>query len=79
MEHFTISGVIVPMKCNITHLDYNCEAYFKISKINLLVNGHEFEQTLGNTEGQGSLVCCSSWGCKESDVTERLNNNNKKD
>jgi len=43
------------------------------------LNGHEFEQTLGNTEGQGSLVCCSSWGCKESDVTERLNNNNKKD
>ena len=33
-------------------------------------NGHEFEQTLEDTEGQGSLVCCSSWGCKESDMTE---------
>ena len=30
------------------------------------VNGHEFEQTLGYTEGQESLVCCSPWGCKES-------------
>ena len=38
-------------------------------------NGHEFEQTLGDGEGQGSLVCCSSWGCKESDITWQLNNN----
>jgi len=34
----------------------------------------EFEQALGDDEGQGSLVCCSPWGRKESDVTERLNN-----
>ena len=34
------------------------------------VNGHEFEQTLGNSEGQGSLACCSLWGCKESDMSE---------
>ena len=34
----------------------------------------DFKQTLGDSEGQGSLVCCSSWGCKESDGTERLNN-----
>ena len=33
----------------------------------------EFEQTLGDSEGQGSLVCCSPWGHKESDTTERLN------
>ena len=37
-------------------------------------NGHEFEQTLGDNEGQGSLVCCSPQGCKESGMTERLNN-----
>ena len=37
------------------------------------LNGHEFEQTPGNSEGQGSLACCSSWGCKESDMTEQLN------
>ena len=36
-------------------------------------NGHEFEQTSGETEGQGSLVSCSEWGRKESDTTERLN------
>ena len=35
-----------------------------------------FEQTPGDGEGQGSLMCCSPWGHKESDVTERLNNNN---
>ena len=28
------------------------------------LNGHEFEQTLGESEGQGSLVCCSPWGCR---------------
>ena len=35
--------------------------------------GHEFEQVQGDGEGQGSLVCCSSWGHKESDMTEQLN------
>ena len=39
-------------------------------------NGHEFEQTPGGSEGQGSLVHCRSWGGKESDMTEQLNNNN---
>ena len=34
---------------------------------------HEFEQTLGDSEGQRSLACCSPWGCEESDTTERLN------
>ena len=34
------------------------------------LNGHEFEQTPGDSEGQGSLVCCSPWGCKESDMTQ---------
>ena len=38
------------------------------------LNGHEFEQTPGDSEGQGSLVCCSPWGRKELDMTERLNN-----
>ena len=37
-------------------------------------NGHEFEQTPGDTEGQGSLACCSPWGCKEPDKIEQLNN-----
>ena len=33
------------------------------------LNGHEFEQTLGDSEGQGSLSCCSPWGHKESNST----------
>ena len=37
------------------------------------LNGHEIEQAPGNSEGQGSLACCSPWGRKESDKTERLN------
>jgi len=37
--------------------------------------GHEFEQALGDSEGQGSLVCYCLWGHKESDTTEWLNNN----
>ena len=37
------------------------------------LNGHEFEQAPGVGDGQGSLECCSPWGCKESDTAERLN------
>ena len=36
------------------------------------LNGHEFEQGLGVGDGQGSLACCSPWGHKELDTTERL-------
>ena len=39
------------------------------------LNGHEFEQAPGDGEGQGNLVKCNPWGCKELDVTERVNNN----
>ena len=34
------------------------------------LNGHEFEQALGDNEGQGSLACCSPLGLQESDTTE---------
>ena len=40
------------------------------------LNGHESEKILGDSEEHGSLVCCSPWGHKESDMTEQLNNNN---
>ena len=39
------------------------------------LNGPEFEQIMGDSEGQGSLVSYSLWGHKELDTTERLNNN----
>ena len=38
-----------------------------------LLHGHAFEQAPGIGDGQGSLACCSTWGYKESDMTERLN------
>ena len=38
------------------------------------LDGHELEQALGDGEGQGSLACCSPWGCKELDMPEPLNN-----
>ena len=41
------------------------------------LNGHEFEYTLGVGDGQRRLGCCSPWDCKESDVTQRLNNNER--
>ena len=37
------------------------------------LDGYEFEQAPGIGDGQGSLACCNSWGCKESDMTEQLN------
>ena len=37
------------------------------------MDGHEFEQVPGVGDGQGSLVCCSPWGHKESDTSEGLN------
>ena len=39
------------------------------------LNEHEYKQILGDTEGQGSLTCCSPWDHKESDSTEWLNSN----
>ena len=42
------------------------------------LNGHEFEQIPGDSEGQGSLACCSPWSHNESDRTEWLNNNKVK-
>ena len=36
--------------------------------------GHKLEQTPGDNNGQGSLVCCSPWGRRESDTTKQLNN-----
>ena len=38
------------------------------------LNGHEFEQAPGDGDGQGSMPCCSPWGRRVLDTTERLNN-----
>ena len=42
------------------------------------LNGHESEQTLGDSDGQGRLGCYRPWGHKESDMTLLLNNNKRK-
>ena len=42
------------------------------------LDGREFEYTPGDSEGQGSLACCSSWGHKESDMIWFLNKNNRR-
>ena len=41
------------------------------------LNGHEFKQTPGDSQAQGSLMCCSPWAHKELDTTERLNSSSK--
>ena len=43
------------------------------------LNGHESERAPGDGEGQGSLACCGPSGCKESDMTEQLNNKNARE
>ena len=48
----------------------------KIVRWHQQLNGHEFEEALGDGEGQGGLTCCSPWGYKELDMTKLLNNNN---
>ena len=51
----------------------------KLVRWHPLLNGHEFEQALGDGEGQGSLVCCSPRDHKELDTTEQLNNHKAKE
>ena len=43
----------------------------KMVGLHYRLNGHEFAQALGVGDGQGSLVCCSPWGHKELDMTEK--------
>ena len=45
---------------------YNCISFLFVDYAAV---GHEFEQTSGDSEGQGSLACYSPWGCKELDMT----------
>ena len=46
--------------------------------IHYQLHGQEFEKAPGVGDGQGSLACCSPWGCKQSDMTERQNCTNIK-
>ena len=53
----------------------DCRGQDKLTGWHYRLNGREFEQALGDGEGQGGLACCSPWGRKASDMTEWLNNN----
>ena len=48
----------------------NWAAEDKMMRWHHQLDGSEFEQAPGDGEGQGSLVCCSPWACKESDMTQ---------
>ena len=50
----------------------------EVTRYHYRLNGHEFEQTLGDSEGQSSLVCYTPRGCKELYMTYRLNDSNNK-
>ena len=57
----------------ITNSDYFQMTEHEMAGWHHQLNGHEFEHAPGFGDGQGRLVCCSPWGCKESDTTEQLN------
>ena len=59
----------------LSELGFKVEVHLNLNSFSVLCASHEFEQTLGDSDGPGSLTCCSPWGRKESDTTERLNNN----
>ena len=64
-----------PSQCNIKTLNSDPRVEDEMVGWHDQLDGHEFEQTPEDGEGQGSLECCRTWGRKESDTTERLNNN----
>ena len=66
--HLSISPSVIPFSS--CPLSLPASGSFPMSQ---LMDGHEFGWTLGVGDGQGSLVCCNSWGCKELDTTEQLN------
>ena len=53
-----------------------CQQMNGLKKCGGYIHGHELGQTPGDSEEQGGLVCCNPWGCKESDITWQVNNNN---
>ena len=62
----------VDSNCNLSLLSGRLQDLFTSSVLSRC-NEHELGQTLGDGEGQGGLVCCSSWGHKELETTEQLN------
>ena len=71
------SYIVIIYKCRMKKLEHAIWAKLLSShRWYHQLNRYEFEQTRGNSEGKGNLVCCSPWGHKESDTAEQLNNKN---
>ena len=69
---YSLEGLMLKLK-----LQYFGHLIWRAYSWHHWLNGHEFEQTSGDSEGQGNQVCYSPWGCKESNITKWLNNNSK--
>ena len=63
-------GVIPPIREALLHPSERKGKGKMSRKWHHQLNRHEFAQTPGDSEGEGSLVCCSPWGCKELGMTE---------
>ena len=68
---YSLEGLMLKLK--LQYFGHLMQRTDSLGKTNHQCNGHEFEEAPGVGDRQGSLVCCSPWGCKESDTTERLN------
>ena len=69
MYYYIIRGISQHNQIKATKnmkIRYNCISFLFVDYATV---GHEFEQTPGDSEGQGSLACYSPWGCKELDMT----------
>ena len=53
----------------LSELGSEVKVHLNLNSFSVLCASHEFEQTLGDSDGPGSQTCCSPWGCKESDMT----------
>ena len=77
---YSLEGLMLKLKLQyFGHLMRRTESFEKTLMLGKIegrrrgLYGHEFEQAPGVGDGQGSLACCSPWGCKGSDMTEGIN------
>ena len=69
-HEYSLEGLTLKLKLQyFGHVMQRAESLDEMVGWHHRISGHEFEETQGDSEGQGSLACCSPWGCKESDTT----------
>ena len=79
-NHMDRSMLCSRLLVNLISQEHSCQKEKRVTEDEMVgwhhqFNWHELGQTLGDGEGQGRLLCCHPWGCKESDMTGGLNNN----